>query len=86
MQRAAMIHGSIPTYLDTADGGGFLDFVDPTYVQWRESERDARHDPGAKADVSRIGSCTGTGRRVWDYPADWRTLHASDLLALSWRR
>lgn len=71
---------------DTADGDGFVEFVDPTYVQWRVSERDARRDPGARADVCLIFSCNGMVRRVWDYPADWRRLSAAELLALSLSR
>lgn len=71
---------------DTADGDGFVEFVDPAYVQWRVSERDARRDPGARGDMCLIFACSGMVRRVWDYPADWRSLSATALLALSLRR
>jgi hypothetical protein len=84
-----MIHDHIPNALQTADGDrfvDFVDFVDSSYVQWRVSERNARRDPGAKGDLCLIFACPGMVRRVWDYPANWRTLSPAALLALSWGR
>lgn len=81
-----MIHDEARRTRDTADGDGFVEFVDSSYVQWRVSERDARRDPGARGDYCLVFACPGMVRRVWDYPADWRALPAVALLALSLHR
>ena len=81
-----MIDQEVPRVRDTADGHGFVEFVDPSYAQWRVSERDARRDLGARGERCLLFACTGMIRRVWDYPADWRTLSAPDLMELSLRR
>ena len=81
-----MTQEEVPKFSDTVDVDGFVEFVDPSFVQWRVSERDARRDPGAKADICLIFACAGMVRRVWDYPSDWRKLSAAELILLSLRR
>ena len=64
----------------------FVEFVDGAGVCWRVRERDARADPGSRADWCLVFSCQDALRRVWDYTPDWRTLARTDLIALSWHR
>ena len=61
-----------------------VEFVDERGVQWRVWERDARGDPGAPHDACLIFACMEAVRRVWDYPANWRTLSPAELARLSW--
>ena len=64
----------------------FVDFLDSALVRWRVTERDAREDPGARAERCLVFSCDEATRRVWDYPATWRELSPEALSALSWQR
>ena len=63
---------------------GSVDFVDLNFVHWRVTERDATADPGSHARWCLVFSCAEAARRVWDYPANWRTLSNSELALLSW--
>jgi hypothetical protein len=58
-------------------------FVDEQHVRWRVVERDARHDPGARAARCLVFDCGEAVRRVWTYPAGWRGLSQDALIALS---
>ena len=69
---------------DVAAGG--VEAVDGDFVYWRVTERDARHDPGARADRCLVFACDHAVRRVWDYPPGWRDLPAAALLSLCWPR
>lgn len=64
--------------------GPFVDFVDAAQVRWRVTERDARDDPGARADSCLIFASGEVIRRVWHYPPTWRELPPAALVALSW--
>ena len=63
---------------------GSVDFIDRDFVHWRVTERDASADPGSHARWCLIFSCTEAARRVWEYPANWRTLSSVELATLSW--
>jgi hypothetical protein len=60
-------------------------FVDANYILWRVFERDARNDPGRRAEHCLIFSCPDAVRRVWKYPEAWRSLSDAELEALSWQ-
>lgn len=62
-----------------------IDFVDALSVVWRVVERDARADPGHRADRCLLFASRDAVRRVWNYPATWRELDDAELEALSWR-
>jgi len=47
---------------------------------------DARAVPGAHGARCLVFSREDCIRRVWDYPADWRSLDGAALSALSWHR
>ena len=74
--------GAQPTTGDAAP----RDFVDQRGVLWHVVERDARRDPGARADRCLVFDCADVCRRVWRYPAHWRELSPDELVALSWSR
>ena len=65
---------------------GCLEFLDAAGVYWRVTERDARHDPGARSHRCLIFASAEAVRRVWDYPPGWRDLPTEALIALSWQR
>jgi len=65
-------------------GGDPVDYTDATFVPWRVIERDARGDPGHRADHCLIFSSSDVVRRVWGYPSAWRQLTGAQLEALSW--
>lgn len=79
-----MVPGTVPDRL--AQRAGSLEFSGRDGTEWRVSERNARHDPGARAEWCLVFSCEGAVRRVWGYPAGWRELSADALIALSWGR
>jgi hypothetical protein len=60
-----------------------ISFMDASWVFWRVSERDARNDPGKRGDRCLIFSSPDAVRRVWNYPAAWRTLSDEELERLS---
>lgn len=55
-------------------------------VYWTVVEVDARAVPGAHGARCLVFSREDCIRRVWDYPADWRSLDSAALSALSWHR
>ena len=55
-------------------------------VYWAVVEVDARAVPGAHGARCLVFSREDCIRRVWDYPADWRSLDGVALSALSWHR
>ncbi|MDF1501564.1 hypothetical protein [Roseisolibacter sp. H3M3-2] len=57
-------------------------FDERTGEEWRVSERDARHIPGARGTRCLVFDGEGIVRRVWRFPADWPTLPAATLLGL----
>jgi hypothetical protein len=64
----------------------FMQLVKDVWVQWSVVEVDASAVPGARATRCLLFSRPDCIRRVWDYPADWRTLDHAGLTALSWHR
>ena len=64
--------------------GGPIDYLDRHNVSWRVTERDARRDPGAPSEWCLVFASDSAIRRVWSYPATWRTMSDSELEALSW--
>lgn len=64
----------------------FVQHVGDAVLDWSVVEVDARAVPGAHGARCLIFSRPECIRRVWDYPADWRTMDAAGLAALSWRR
>jgi hypothetical protein len=64
----------------------FVEHVDGAYLRWTVVEVDARAVPGARGARCLLFTREGCIRRVWDYPADWRTLDDAALAALSWHR
>lgn len=61
-------------------------FTDAAFVVWNVIERDARRDPGRRADNCLIFASATIVRRVWHYPPGWRQLTAEQLETLSWGR
>ena len=53
---------------------------------WSVVEVDARGVPGARGARCLVFTRQDCVRRVWDYPADWRTLDDAALAALTWNR
>ena len=64
----------------------FVQVVDGGFVQWSVVEVHAGAVPGALGARCLVFSRHDCIRRVWDYPADWRTLDDAALAALSWHR
>jgi hypothetical protein len=56
------------------------------WFEWVVFEADAAAVPGAHGARCLVFAREDCIRRVWDYPADWRTLDAEALAALSWHR
>jgi len=63
---------------------GSVNYLDRHQVGWRVTERDARRDPGSRADRCLIFASEDAVRRVWTYPPTWRTMSDRELEALSW--
>ena len=64
----------------------FIQHVDGAYLRWSVVEVDAGGVPGARGARCLTFTRDGCVRRVWDYPANWRTLDDTALAALSWHR
>jgi hypothetical protein len=64
----------------------FAQHVDGAWLSWSVVEVDARAVPGALGARCLIFTRPDCIRRVWNYPANWRTLDNAGLGALSWRR
>jgi hypothetical protein len=61
----------------------FMQHVDGAWLRWSVVEVDARAVPGAHGARCLVFTRENCIRRVWDYPADWRTLDGPALAALS---
>ena len=61
-------------------------FVDANGVEWEVSEVDGSKVPPARGEPCLIFSSPGALRRVWNYPASWTGMSASELVDLSWKR
>lgn len=61
-------------------------FVDLHGVHWTVREVDARLVPGAPRPMCLLFESDTAARRVWDYPAYWRTVSEAELEVISWRR
>ena len=66
--------------------GSALEYVDADGERWVVSEHDCRAIPGATAARCLIFMSDSAFRRVYHFPADWRTLSPVALAALSWGR
>jgi hypothetical protein len=66
--------------------GAAIEFADAAGEPWRVTERDCRGAPGARRARCLVFMSESVFRRVWSYPAEWRTLAAAALEELSWRR
>jgi hypothetical protein len=64
----------------------FMQSVDGAWLRWSVVEVDARAVPGAHGARCLVFTRAECIRRVWDYPADWRTLDDAALAALSWNQ
>jgi hypothetical protein len=64
----------------------FTQQVDGAWLSWSVVEVDAREVPGAHGARCLVFTRHDCIRRVWDYPADWRTLDDAALAALSWHQ
>jgi hypothetical protein len=62
----------------------FAQHVGGVLLQWSVVEVDASAVPGAHGARCLVFTREDCVRRVWDYPAEWRTLDAGELAALSW--
>jgi hypothetical protein len=66
-----------------------VEFVQPAgteWVCWTVVEVDAAEVPGAQGPRCLLFTRDDCIRRVWHYPAEWRTLDVAGLAALSWQR
>ena len=66
--------------------GAALEIVGVDSERWTVGEHDCRNVPGARGARCLVFMSESVFRRVWDFPADWRTLSAVVLLEISWRR
>ena len=66
--------------------GETVQYLDRDGARWRVSERDCRCVPGARATRCLVFMSECVFRRIWEYPAGWRTLPVAALIALSWQR
>jgi hypothetical protein len=64
----------------------YIEQVDEEYLHWAVVEADAGAVPGSRGARCLLFTREGCVRRVWDYPAHWRTLDGAGLGALSRRR
>ena len=62
-------------------GIGTID--DPPSKTWHVREIDARDIPGAKAERCLVFENHELVRRLWNFPKDWATLPAAEVLALA---
>ena len=61
-------------------------YVDGDGDRWRVTERDCRGVPGARGARCLVFMSECVFRRIWEYPAAWRTLPVAALITLSWQR
>lgn len=66
--------------------GAGMTFLDETGLLWSVTERNTENVPGSRGPRCLIFASTEAVRRVWIYPAGWRDLLTSSLIALSWSR
>lgn len=66
--------------------GAMHAFVDDAGVTWRVTEHDGRDVPGARGPRYLRFTSDYTVRRIWEYPADWRSLPPKALAEVSWGR
>jgi hypothetical protein len=64
----------------------FVQRLDDAEVRWSVVEVDATAVPGAPGARCLLFTRQDCIRRVWSYPADWRTLDDAGLVALSRHR
>ena len=78
-----------PAPVPNVGGGSAVEFAewdDGVLVRWHVNEVDARRVPGARGARCLLFACDQVIRRVWRYPADWRSLDGPGLALLSWGR
>jgi hypothetical protein len=86
---AASAPADVQPRLDRASDPTPVAFVQrdgDAYVHWSVVEVDVGALPGARGPRCLLFTRQDCIRRVWDYPADWRTLDAAALAALSWNQ
>jgi hypothetical protein len=66
--------------------GDALEIVSVGGERWSVTERDCRGVPGARGVRCLIFMSDSAFRRIWSFPADWRTLSAVALMEISWQR
>jgi hypothetical protein len=66
--------------------GESVQYLDGDGERWRVTERDCRGVPGARGSRCLVFMSEFVSRRIWTYPAGWRTLPVAALIALSWQR
>jgi hypothetical protein len=76
----------VPDGLPDAPPVAFVQRIGDAFLHWSVTEVDARAVPGARRPRCLVFTRADCIRRVWDYPADWRTLDHEALAALSWHR
>ncbi len=54
--------------------------------EWCVYERDASHDPGARAGRCLVFESAAHVHRVWSYPSDWEKLDQAGLFRLHEQR
>jgi hypothetical protein len=64
----------------------FVQQIDGAWHYWSVVEVDAAAVPGALGPRCLVFTRPECLRRVWHYPANWRTLDDAALTALSWHR
>ena len=66
--------------------GAALDYAGADGEIWHVTEHDCREVPGARGVRCLVFMSESVFRRVWIYPAEWRSLSGVALTVLSWRR
>ena len=64
--------------------GDALDYVDGEGTNWSVTEHDMREMVGARGLRCLVFASRYTFRRVWHFPAEWRSLPPDALAELSW--
>ena len=72
--------------LDTGSAVAERRIVDELGMHWAVREVDGRRVPGARGTTCLVFDSGICVRRVWDMPADWRSLTDAELVAVSRRR
>ena len=78
--------GTEPDWLSDPTPVTFVQSADGAWLHWSVVEVDARAVPGAQGVRCLVFTRQDCIRRVWDYPAGWRTLDDAGLAALTWHR